>query len=63
MKVNKLVLAIKDYILNDENKEETVSQLKRYKEEFPSEPDYNYYRYGNSTLLLTDKRVYYKSRA
>ena len=47
MKVNKLVLAVKDYILDDENREEIVSELKRYKKEFPSEPDYNYYRYGN----------------
>lgn len=43
----RLVEAIKNYILEDENRSEIVAELKRYKKEFPREPDYNYYRYGN----------------
>lgn len=42
-----LVNAIKDYILEGENKEELVFELRRYKRDFRNEPDYNYYRYGN----------------
>ena len=42
-----LVNAIKDYILEGENKEEIISELRRYKREFSTVPDYNYYRYGN----------------
>jgi hypothetical protein len=36
-----LVNAIKDYILQNEDRTEIVSELKRYKKEFRNIPDYN----------------------
>lgn len=55
-----LVNAIADYILEDENKEEVVAELKRYKREFRSEPDYNYYRYGNILPYYSQIRDFYQ---
>ena len=44
----KLLTAIEDYILEDEeNPEELKNELKRYKKEFHNEKDYNWYKYGN----------------
>ncbi len=45
-----LTAEIKNYILEGvegEDRAELISELKRYKKEFPNKPDYNYYRYGN----------------
>lgn len=56
----KLVKAIADYILEDENKEEVVAELKRYKREFFSEPDYNWYRYGNILPYYSQIRDFYQ---
>lgn len=56
-----LVDAIADYILEDENKEEVVAELKRYKSEFRSEPDYNWYRYGNILPYYSQIREFYKN--
>lgn len=47
MQNNELVKAIKAYMLEDEDKEEVIAELKRYKREYASEPDYNWYQYGN----------------
>ena len=56
----KLVEAIADYILEDENKEEVIAELKRYKREFFSEPDYNWYRYGNILPYYSQIRDFYQ---
>jgi hypothetical protein len=55
----KLMEAIKDYILEDENREEVVAELKRYKKEFGREPDYNWYRYGNILPYYSQIRDFY----
>jgi hypothetical protein len=55
-----LVDAIAKYILEDENKEEVVAELKRYKREFWSIPDYNYYRYGNILPYYSQIRSFYE---
>lgn len=62
MKINKkLIKAIKDYILEDENKEEIIGELKRYKDSFPSVLDYNWYKYGNILPYYSQIRDFYKS--
>lgn len=53
------VQAIAEYILEDENKEEMVAELKRYKREFWNIPDYNYYRYGNILPYYSQIRDFY----
>lgn len=59
-RINKeIVKAIKDYILADVDKEETVSELRRYKKEFRNEPDYNWYRYGNILPYYSQIRGFY----
>lgn len=59
-RINKeIVKAIKDYILEDVDKEETISELRRYKKEFWSEPDYNWYRYGNILPYYSQIRDFY----
>ena len=55
-----LVDAIADYILEDENKEEVIAELKHYKREFRSEPDYNWYRYGNILPYYSQIRDFYE---
>lgn len=52
--------AIAEYILEDENKEEVIAELKRYKTEFRSIPDYNYYRYGNILPYYSQIREFYE---
>ena len=56
---NTLVKAIKDYILSDENREEIVNELNRYKKEFSSVLDYNWYMYGNILPYYSDIREFY----
>ena len=56
-----LVEGIKKYILEDEDKEEIVAELKRYKKEFKAEPDYNWYRYGNILPYYSQIRDFYAS--
>lgn len=56
---NTLVKAIKDYILSDENREEIVNELNRYKKEFSSVLDYNWYIYGNILPYYSDIREFY----
>lgn len=56
-----LVDAIVDYILEDESKEEVIAELKRYKREFRSEPDYNWYRYGNILPYYSQIRNFYEN--
>ena len=54
-----LVDAIAEYILDDEDKEGVIAELKRYKREFRGEPDYNYYRYGNILPYYSQIRDFY----
>lgn len=56
---NTLVKAIKDYILSDEDKEGIVNELNRYKREFSSVLDYNWYMYGNILPCYSDIREFY----
>ena len=56
---NTLVKAIKDYILSDGDKEEIVNELNRYKKEFSSVLDYNWYMYGNILPYYSDIREFY----
>ena len=57
----KLLTAIKDYILEDvENPEEVRNELKRYKTEFHNEKDYNWYKYGNILPYYSQIRDFYK---
>lgn len=56
---NTLVKAIKDYILSDEDKEEIVNELNRYKKEFSYVLDYNWYMYGNILPYYSDIREFY----
>ena len=55
-----LVNAIAEYILEDEDKEEVIAELRRYKREFRNIPDYNYYRYGNILPYYSQIRDFYK---
>lgn len=56
----KLINAIKRYILEDVDRKETISELRRYRESFPFVPDYNWYRYGNILPYYSDIRSFYK---
>lgn len=59
----KLVKAIKDYILDSADEQErqsTIHELKRYKENFRREPDYNWYNYGNILPYYYQIRDFYK---
>ena len=55
-----LVDAIAEYILEDENKEEVIAELRRYKREFRNIPDYNYYRYGKMLPYYSQIREFYE---
>lgn len=55
-----LVQAIAKYIMTDVDTKETVNELRRYKKEFFSVPDYNYYRYGNILPYYSQIREFYK---
>ncbi len=56
---NTLIKAIKDYILSDEDKEGIINELNRYKKEFSSVLDYNWYMYGNILPYYSDIREFY----
>lgn len=56
----KLVEAIKKYILEDENEEEVVNELKRYKKEFREFIGYNWYAYGNILPYYSQIRDFYE---
>lgn len=58
--MSKLVKAIVDYILEDEDKDAMVSELRRYKRDFPYESDYNYYKYGNILPYYSQIREFYE---
>ena len=57
---NKLVKALIEYILEDEDKGSVVSELRRYKKDFPMQSDYNYYRYGNILPYYSQIREFYE---
>ena len=42
------------------NKKEAISEIKRYKRDFPREPDYNIAQYGNLLIYYGDVRKAYK---
>ena len=56
----KLLTAVKDYILEDENKDEVINELRRYKKEFSFEKDYNWYKYGNILPYYSQIRDFYE---
>ena len=56
-----LVEGIKKYILEDEDREEVIAELNRYKKEFKAEPDYNWYRHGNILPYYSQIRDFYQS--
>lgn len=58
--MSKLVKAIIDYILEDEDKASMVNELRRYKRDFPMESDYNYYKYGNILPYYSQIREFYE---
>ena len=51
---------IKESLLEwGDNKEESLSEIKRYRNEFPGEPDYNIVEYGNLLVYHYDIRLFY----
>ena len=57
----KLLTAVKNYILEDvDNPEEVKNELRRYKKEFHNEKDYNWYKYGNILPYYSQIRDFYK---
>lgn len=56
---NELIKAIEDYILEDEDREEVIAELRRYKNEFPAVLDYNWYKYGNILPYYSQIRDFY----
>ena len=60
MRIDKqLLTAVKDYILEDENKDEVISELKRYRKKYSREKDYNWYKYGNILPYYSQIRNFY----
>ena len=55
-----MVEAIKNYIIEDVDKEKTVNELKRYKREFKFFMDYNWYSYGNILPYYYQIRDFYE---
>ena len=60
MRKSKLVKAIIKYILDGENRKEVVRALKRYRNDFTTEIDYNYYNYGNILPYYSQIREFYE---
>lgn len=60
MQNNELVKAIKSCILEDVEKEEVIAELKRYKRNFESELDYNWYQHGNILPFYAQIRDLYR---
>ena len=56
----KLIDAVKAYILDCDNKEETINELRRYKREFRYCIGYNYYAYGNILPYYSQIREFYE---
>lgn len=56
-----LVQAIKDYILDGEDRAEIVHELKRYKTEFRNCRGYNWYAYGNILPYYSQIRSFYEA--
>ena len=57
-----MVKAIKNYILEDldeQERKETINELKRYKREFSLFMDYNWYSYGNILPYYYQIRDFY----
>lgn len=61
-KLNKLCCEIEDYIVsNYDNMDKCIQELKKFKNEFPSEPDYNYAQYGGALVYYEDIKELYLS--
>lgn len=43
-----------------DTKKECINEIRRYKKEFPREPDYNIAQYGNLIIYYDDVRAAYK---
>lgn len=54
-----LIRAICNYIMDGEDRDSILNELKRYKREFFSEPDYNWYSYGNILPYYSQIREFY----
>lgn len=51
-----MINEIKEYIIDSSDSiEGAIEEITRYRESFPSEPDYNYYQHGN--LLIYDDEI------
>ena len=60
-KLNNVLNEIHLSLLNiHDTKEESVSEIKHYQENFKKEPDYNIYQYGNLLIWDEDIRDLYK---
>lgn len=60
-KLNNILNYIYDELLSFcDTKKESISEIRRYKREFPKEPDYNIAQYGNLTIYYYDVRQAYK---
>ena len=57
--VDSLVKAIKEYILDGEDRAEIVHKLERYKKEFRNYRGYNWYAYGNILPYYYQIREFY----
>lgn len=60
-KLNSVLNTIyKELLEISDTKEESINELKRYKEEFKGVLDYNIYQYGNARIYYDDIRELYK---
>ncbi len=60
MKLNKLLCNIEKHIVsNYDTMDECISELQRYKKEFPHELDYNYVQYGNMLIYYEQVKDFY----
>lgn len=61
-KLNSLLIKIQEQLLHKGNSsEESIQIIRRYKESFPKEPDYNIAQYGGMCISAWDVRNMLKS--
>jgi len=61
-KLEKALKGIKEQITSGyDSEEETISEIRRYKKEFPHETDYNFVQYGNALIYYDDIYEFYKA--
>lgn len=56
----RIIEGIMDYIMDIDNVAEIVHELERYRKEFRSETDYNWYSYGNILPYYYQIEEFYK---